>query len=886
MRIRYALAALAFGLMALPAQAQESLAVSAAKDFVRAQTASFAASDLDDLHTTDAYFDRRSGATMVYLAQRHAGIEIHGAVAPVAVAASGKAHGLAPRRFVSDVARRANATAPVLGAAAARAAAESAARGAFSARPRNPHTLADDHSDHAPAPTGPFAYELSGEPRLVYQPAEDGSLRLAWSVTFEADRGTAQLWTARVDAVTGAVLALDDLVARHQRSHAQRALTSPRDAVARSLAPIAEAQDRGRLGGPSYRVVPFPFESPSHGDVALVSDPADAVASPNGWHDTGATTYTVTRGNNVYAYLDRDANNQPDPGSSPDGGAGLVFDFPFTEGAPIEENAKAAVVNAFYWSNIVHDVFWHYGFDEASGNFQQTNFTGQGAGNDPVRAEALDGSGTDNANFSTPADGGSGRMQMFEWTAPGLFEVTAPASIARTYPSGGSQFGRFGVVVSGTLVAAQRSTGGFSDGCTPDVIGNIAELSGNVALIERGSCNFVDKARVAQDAGAIAVVIANCSSEGNPNCSSSNPDEGIINMALPQGQEDDVTIPALFVQASTGAAVRAPSEPVSVTVGYANSRDSDFDSGIIAHEIGHGVSNRLTAGPSNTGCLSNGEQMGEGWSDYLGIVLTAQDDNDRTRGVGTYSVFEPTDGTGIRPRVYTSDTAVNDFTYQNVIDQAGSSLSVPHGLGFVWATMLWDMTLLLQDEMGFGDIADPDATGGNNVALQLVMQGMKMQPCFPGFVDGRDAILEADTLLYDGANSNTIWTAFAARGLGFSADQGLSTNANDGTAAFDMPPIVSAESDARDGAAALAVAGANPFRNRSAVALELGSTEAVTVAVTDALGRHVRTLHDGELAGGQRHAFTLDADGLAPGVYVVRAQGETFSVTRRVTVLR
>jgi len=57
-----------------------------------------------------------------------------------------------------------------------------------------------------------------------------------------------------------------------------------------------------------------------------------------------------------------------------------------------------------------------YGFNEASANFQDDNQGRGGVGNDHVNAEAQDGSGTNNANFSTPADGGSGRMQMYLWT--------------------------------------------------------------------------------------------------------------------------------------------------------------------------------------------------------------------------------------------------------------------------------------------------------------------------------------------------------------------------------------------------------------------------------------------------------------------------------------
>ena len=76
------------------------------------------------------------------------------------------------------------------------------------------------------------------------------------------------------------------------------------------------------------------------------------------------------------------------------------------------------MTNLFYINNIIHDVQYQYGFDEAAGNFQVNNYGRGGAGNDSVRAEAQDGAGTNNANFGTPADGQRPRMQMFMWTSP------------------------------------------------------------------------------------------------------------------------------------------------------------------------------------------------------------------------------------------------------------------------------------------------------------------------------------------------------------------------------------------------------------------------------------------------------------------------------------
>ena len=79
---------------------------------------------------------------------------------------------------------------------------------------------------------------------------------------------------------------------------------------------------------------------------------------------------------------------------------------------------RGAITQLFYVCNWYHDQLYNLGFDEAAGNFQQTNLSGLGAGGDRVLAEAQDGSGTNNANFSTPADGTSGRAQMFRFNGP------------------------------------------------------------------------------------------------------------------------------------------------------------------------------------------------------------------------------------------------------------------------------------------------------------------------------------------------------------------------------------------------------------------------------------------------------------------------------------
>jgi hypothetical protein len=70
----------------------------------------------------------------------------------------------------------------------------------------------------------------------------------------------------------------------------------------------------------------------------------------------------------------------------------------------------------FYYNNLIHDYLYSIGFTETLWNFQQDNFGKGGAGQDAVSAQVQDGSGTDNANFGTPADGGYPRMQMYLFT--------------------------------------------------------------------------------------------------------------------------------------------------------------------------------------------------------------------------------------------------------------------------------------------------------------------------------------------------------------------------------------------------------------------------------------------------------------------------------------
>lgn len=620
-------------------------------------------------------------------------------------------------------------------------------------------------------------YSHDARAELVYYANAEEDVALAW--TFDAELPSQEHWYFyAVDASNGELIEKIDWTVTCNAPHLHTAHSCKAPS---SVNQVSNSKAMTTADGSSYRVFEFPIESPIHGERTLAVEPALESASPFGWHDTDGipgAEYTTTRGNNVNAYEDI---NDMNSGISPEGGEGLTFDYEYNPNELPENYTDAAIANLFYANNRIHDILVGYGFDEASGNFQATNYQNEGEDDDFVRAEAQDGGGINNANFATPPDGQRPRMQMYLWDTGGnaadLFTVNSPDVIAGSYTS--SNFSEFGPGIEPGGITADLAimvdADGSNNGCNAAV--NDAELDGKIAITYRGTCNFTDKVFNAQEAGAVACIVIN--NQG-----------GVIDMG---GFNGNINIPSIMISQNDGALIADQidlGETVNATLignDGANFNDGSFDNGIVIHEYGHGISNRLTGGPNVSGCLSNEEQMGEGWSDYYAIILTMdmESSNPVFRPMATFANGEGIEGNGIRPVPYDTSFAVNAYTYADVSNQ---NLSVPHGVGFVWSTMLWDLTWALIDEYGYDDDII-NGTGGNNISIQLVTDALKLQACQPGFTDGRDAILAADELNYDGANKCLIWEVFAKRGLGFSADQGSTQSRADGVAAFDLPPL-------------------------------------------------------------------------------------------------
>jgi len=387
-----------------------------------------------------------------------------------------------------------------------------------------------------------------------------------------------------------------------------------------------------------YEVFALPLESPYSGDRTVVENPADDIASPFGWHDLngeeGAES-TLTNGNNANAFEANDNYGYQPDGESILNFSGYPFDPEYSEDFQYED---ASITNVFYWVNILHDVTYRYGFNEAAGNFQHNNYLNGGAPRDPVIIECQSIFWPCNASFSTQSDGLS---------------------------------------------------------------------------------------------------------------------------------------------------------PV-LKVNLCNDKDGGFDATVIAHEWGHGLSDRLTGGWFQ--CLRNKESPSEGWSDWLAIVLTIkpEDTGATPRAIANYLKNQGPDGTGVRQFRYSTDMNVNPLTYETLATTTGT-----HAVGSIWGEILWEVTWRLIDEFGFDpDIynftGDVNSDAGNIMAMAVVIEGLKFTYCNPGFVDARDAIIEAARQIYGGDVVCVLWEAFAKRGLGYYADQGSSESTTDGVASFDVLGIVTA----------------------------------------------------------------------------------------------
>ncbi len=609
----------------------------------------------------------------------------------------------------------------------------------------------------------------------------------------------------------------------------------------------------------SYNVFPFPIEAPTFGSRSVVSNPWDLNASPEGWHSNGTSNYQNTYGNNVFAYVDNNASNTAgfSPVSTTSGS--LTFDFPFAESPSLTayDNRASAVTNLFYANNMIHDIMYKFGFTESSRNFQTNNFGKGGGGNDAVRAEAFDGSGYNNANFASGYEipNGTGfqtqapRMQMYLWNylvplKQRLFYTDPNLATRTAVNTGVSNFGRplMETGVTGDVVIPTVATG-----CTALPTGS---LTGKIAMVNTTGCGYNIKAKTVQDAGAIGMIVHRTTSNTVTDMNVNNVTNVTIpSIMIPKDEGDFITS-----ELTAGNTINVNLKDLAV--GYKN---SSFDNGVMIHEYGHGISNRLTSQGYN--CLTNLEQMGEGWSDFFALMLTNTPsyNSNTARGIATYCVNTAPTALGIRSYRYSTDMSVNPFTYGATNSTGGQ----PHAVGQIWATMLWDLHWKMAEKYGYNYDVTANPNSGSAKTLQLVMDGLKLQPCNPNFVSGRDAILQADQLA--GGNDNClIWSVFARRGLGVNASSGTASSITDQVENFDVPEsCVLATSDiVKDKAFGIYP---NPAKGEFFIrtAPTVGNAT-IKIEILDMNGKLVKSLERKK-----NSSEAISTKGLVKGIYVV-----------------
>lgn len=473
------------------------------------------------------------------------------------------------------------------------------------------------------------------------------------------------------------------------------------------------------------------------------------LSSPDGYQAGTNDTYAYTSSTNAFDYLYD--TTQPPAASS--------------------QQIQASVTQLFYNVNFFHDWYYDIGFKEVDGNAQNSNYGRGGLENDSIFAEAQDFAGRNNANMSTPADGGRPRMRMYVFDGPGSSTFTATGAVTGSFNNGTAQFGSLNFNVTAALA---RTTP--VDACA--AVTN--SLAGKIAFVDRGTCSFTIKVKNAQVAGALAVIVANVASSPSPEVP-----------PLMGGTDATITVGALSLGYSDGNLFRTAldgNQAVSATAIRVTGvdRDGALDNQIVAHEWGHYISNRLVFDSAGLNTNMAGG-LGEGWADFHAMLMTVKSEDSTVASNATFNGVYALAGYatddyyfGIRRVPYSTDFTKDPLTFQHIANgvplpggvpiafgQDGSANAEVHNTGEVWASMLWECyASLLRDTLGSSARLTFNEARGR--MKKYLVEGYKMTPASPTLLEARDAILAA-AYATSKIDFQLFAQAFARRGAGTAA---------------------------------------------------------------------------------------------------------------------
>src|SRR5690554_548661 len=278
--------------------------------------------DISDISISSEAYSNSLKAYNVYAEQNYQGIKVFNSVSPFLIKDGQVVH--ANVSFADKLSARTNSTSPSITATGAiLKAATALGLGA----PTNLSLLETAENNSYVYSNGGISLENIPVQLVLQRIEESSSIRLAWDLSIYL-LDASHYYSVRIDAITGELLVTDDWVVScdlgdgpHSHSNTESVLVSDSFKGQMTFTSLAT---------PSYRVFPMPLIGPNDGPDQLISDPSDIVASPFGWHDTDGVVgpeYTTTRGNNVFAKEDHAGNNGF--GDPAEGGANLLFDFPF-----------------------------------------------------------------------------------------------------------------------------------------------------------------------------------------------------------------------------------------------------------------------------------------------------------------------------------------------------------------------------------------------------------------------------------------------------------------------------------------------------------------------------------------------------------------------------
>jgi hypothetical protein len=264
---------------------------------------------------------------------------------------------------------------------------------------------------------------------------------------------------------------------------------------------------------------------------------------------------------------------------------------------------------------------------------------------------------------------------------------------------------------------------------------------------------------------------------------------------------------------------------------YAPCVDGDYDMGVIGHEFGHMIENRML-GKGATRAGHHAGAMGESFGDlngmeYLnenGFVPTSDenryavgtyDTGNKQRAIRNYGMNYPTSGAVPKPgrQLFVNALNFSDMGY-DVSGPTPTSSQQVHANGEIWSKTNFGIRQLLAEKYDDDfpvDDADlqascaegelpPQNCPGNRRWFQLYYDAMLLAPANTSMLQMRDAILAADVTRFGGANQRELWLGFARQGLGDGATSTNSSLANLANVESDTDPTPSFRSPLLDNA--------------------------------------------------------------------------------------